>query len=71
LQQTETVAKTRHQFAEDLATGINDVLKTVAGKKEEARKKVYVIDIYCANELSTYIFDPLACQLLPKAKVRP
>ncbi|KAM3583577.1 Protein BZZ1 [Umbelopsis sp. WA50703] len=39
LQQTETVAKTRHQFAEDLATGINDVLKTVAGKKEEARKK--------------------------------
>ncbi|KAG2171285.1 hypothetical protein INT43_002907 [Umbelopsis isabellina] len=39
LQQTELVAKTRHQLAEDLTTGINDVLKSVASKKEEARKK--------------------------------
>lgn len=51
LQQTEIVAKTRHQLAEDLTTGINDVLKAVASKKEEARKKVqlsvrYMIPMY-------------------------
>lgn len=40
LQQTEVVARTRHQLAEDLATSIVDVLKTMAMKKEEARKKV-------------------------------
>lgn len=40
LRQTEVVARTRHQLAEDLATSIADVLKTMAMKKEEARKKV-------------------------------
>ncbi|CAO3673672.1 unnamed protein product [Umbelopsis vinacea] len=39
LQQTEVVARTRYQLAEDLATSIADVLKTMAMKKEEARKK--------------------------------
>jgi hypothetical protein len=40
LQQTEVVAKTRQQLSEDLSSSIVDVLKAVATKKEEARKKV-------------------------------
>jgi hypothetical protein len=40
LQQTEVVARTRQQFSEDISSTIADVLKAVAAKKEEARKKV-------------------------------
>ncbi|KAI9284157.1 hypothetical protein BC943DRAFT_326454 [Umbelopsis sp. AD052] len=39
LQQTEVVARTRQQLSEDISSGIVDVLKAVAIKKEEARKK--------------------------------
>jgi len=39
LQQTEVVARTRQQLADDLATAIVDVLKTIANRKEDARKK--------------------------------
>jgi len=45
LQQTEVVARTRQQLSEDISSSIADVLKAVATKKEEARKKVIHIGL--------------------------
>lgn len=75
LQQTEVVARTRQQLADDLATAIVDVLKTIANRKEDARKKVVKLNQLmrtCYKQLSevTNMHCCKACCILSKTQVR-
>lgn len=73
LQQTEVVARTRQQLSEDISSSIADVLKSVAMKKEEARKKVTQTELpLLRHRLYTdKVMIIPAHRILPKAQVRP